>query len=108
MMTSQSYNLNELNTIFNQLKNKSNSIQENATKILANYINKNRENCEEIVLKISHFFNNNNEISDRLMIKVINSILKVLTENNTQIINFLNMFFPLLFHIVLYANRTLE
>ena len=108
MMNTQSYNLNELNIIFAQLKSKSLSSQDTATKQLAQYINKNRENCEEIVLKISHFFNMNNEISDKVMIKVINNILKVLTENNTQIINFLNMFFPLLFHIVLCANRTIE
>jgi len=107
MMNTQS-NLNELNIIFAQLKSKVYSTQDLATKQLANYINKNRDNCEEIVSKISHFFNMNNEIPDKVMIKVINNILKVLTENNTQIINFLNMFFPLLFHIVSYANRTIE
>jgi len=108
MMSTQSSTLNELNVIIAQLKSKSYSTQDLATKQLANYINKNRENCEEIVSKISHFFNMNNEIPDKVMIKVINNILRVLTENNTQIINFLNMFFPLLFHIVSHANRTIE
>lgn len=108
MMNSQSYNIAELNNIFNQLKHKNVSVQETAIKQLAQFINKNRENCDEIISKISHFFNLNNDISDRLMIKVINSVLKVLTENNTQIINFLNLIFPLLFHIVFYSNRSIE
>jgi hypothetical protein len=107
-MNSQSYNLVELNNIFSQLKSKNFSVQESSTKQLAIFINKNRENIDEIISKISHFFNLNNDISDRVMIKVINNVLKVLTESNTQIINFLNMIFPLLFHIVCYANRTIE
>ncbi len=107
-MNSQNYNIIELNNIFQQLKTKTPLTQEAGTKQLASFINKNRENTDEIISKISHFFNLNNEIPDKLMIKVINTVLKVLTENNTQIINFLNMIFPLLFHILLYANRTIE
>ncbi len=107
-MNSQSYNIVELNNIFNQLKSKSPPIQDATTKQLAAFINKNREYTDEIISKISHFFNLNNDIADRVMIKVINNVLKVLTENNAQIINFLNMIFPLLFHIVLYANRNIE
>ena len=107
-MNSQNYNIIELNNIFQQLKTKTTLTQEAGTKQLASFINKNRENTDEIISKISHFFNLNNEIPDKLMIKVINTVLKVLTENNTQIINFLNMIFPLLFHILLYANRTIE
>jgi hypothetical protein len=98
----------ELNNIFNQLKSKSPPIQDATTKQLAGFINKNREYTDEIISKISHFFNLNNDIPDRVMIKVINNVLRVLTENNAQIINFLNMIFPLLFHIVLYANRNIE
>jgi hypothetical protein len=107
-MNSQSYNIVELNNIFNQLKSKSPQVQDSTTKNLAVFINKNRENTDEIISKISHFFNLNNDIADRVMIKVINNVLKVLTENNAQIINFLNMIFPLLFHNVLYANRNIE
>ena len=106
-MNSQYY-IAELNNIFNQLKNKNITVQETATKQLAHFINKYREQCDEIISKISQFFNVNSDISDRLMIKVINSVLKVLTENNTQIINFLNLIFPLLFHIVFYSNRNIE
>jgi hypothetical protein len=108
MMNSQNYNIVELNNIFQQLKTKNSAIQEAGTKQLACFINKNREYTDEIISKISHFFNLNNDIPDKLMIKVINTVLKVLTENNAQIINFLNMIFPLLFHILLYANRTIE
>ncbi len=108
MMSSQGYNTTELNTIFTTLKSKFNQIQDSATKQLAVFINKNRENTDEIISKISQFFNLNNDITDRVMLKVINNVLKVLTESNSQIINFLNLIFPLLFHIVLYANRTIE
>ncbi len=107
-MNSQGYNMVELNNIFNQLKSKSPPIQDATTKQLACFINKNREYTDEIISKISHFFNLNNDIPDRVMIKVINNVLRVLTENNAQIINFLNMIFPLLFHIALYANRSIE
>ncbi len=107
-MNNNGYNSSELNSIFNQLKSRIGSIQEAATKNLATFINKNREYTDEIISKISHFFNLNNDISDKVMIKVINNVVKILTENNTQIINFLNMIFPLLFHIVFYANRAIE
>jgi hypothetical protein len=107
-MNNNGYNSSELNSIFNQLKSRIGSIQEAATKNLATFINKNREYTDEIISKISHFFNLNNDISDKVMIKVINNVVKILTENNTQIINLLNMIFPLLFHIVFYANRAIE
>jgi hypothetical protein len=106
-MNSQYYTA-ELNNIFNQLKSKNLPVQEASTKQLAIFINKYREHCDEIISKISQFFNLNNDIPDKLMIRVINCVLKVLTENNTQIINFLNLIFPLLFHIVFYSNRNIE
>jgi ribosomal protein S6 len=106
-MNSQYYTA-ELNNIFNQLKNKSTSVQDAGTKQLNYFFNKNRENSDEIISKISQFFNVNSDIPDRLMIKVINTVVKILTENNAQIINFLNLIFPLLFHIVFYSNRNIE
>ena len=105
-MLNQNYINNELNNIFGQLKSKNNQIQDNATKQLAIFIQKNRENFDEIITKISHFFNMH-DINDKIMIKVINDVLKIFTENNTQIINFLNMVLPLLFHIVYHNNRTI-
>lgn len=102
------YNISELNNIFTHLKGKNLAMQEAATKQLASFINKNREYTDEIISKISHFFNLTNELTDRVMLKVINNVVRILTENNTQIINFLNMIFPLLFHIVFYTNRNIE
>lgn len=102
----QNYINNELNNILGQMKSKNLQIQDNTTKQLSIFIQKNRENFDEIITKISHFFNLN-EVSDKIMIKVINDVLKIFTENNTQIINFLNMVLPLLFHIVYHNNRTI-
>jgi hypothetical protein len=102
----QNYINNELNNILGQMKSKNIQIQDNTTKQLSIFIQKNRENFDEIITKISHFFNLN-EVSDKIMIKVINDVLKIFTENNTQIINFLNMVLPLLFHIVYHNNRTI-
>jgi hypothetical protein len=106
-MNSQYYTA-ELNNIFNQLKSKNISVQDTAIKQLHYFFNKYRENSDEVISKISQFFNINSDIPDRLMIKVINTVLKILTENNMQIINFLNLIFPLLFHIVFYSNRLVE
>ncbi len=105
-MMNQNYINNELNNILGQMKSKNIQIQDNTTKQLSIFIQKNRENFDEIITKISHFFNLN-EVSDKIMIKVINDVLKIFTENNTQIINFLNMVLPLLFHIVYHNNRTI-
>ena len=107
-MNSQNYINIELNLILNSLKSKSSSVNEAAIKQLTSFINKYREYTDDIVSKITQFFNGNTDVSDKVMIKVINSVLKVLTEKNTQIINFLNLIFPLLFHIIFYANRSIE
>jgi hypothetical protein len=98
----------ELNNIFNQFKNKNITVQDAGIKQLHYFFNKYREESDEIISKISQFFNMNSDTPDRLMIKVINTVLKILTENNMQIINFLNLIFPLLFHIVFYSNRNVE
>jgi hypothetical protein len=105
-MLNQNYINNELNNILGQMKSKISQVQDNSVKQLSTFIQKNRENFDEIITKISHFFNLN-EVNDKIMIKVINDVLKIFTENNTQIINFLNMVLPLLFHIVYHNNRTI-
>lgn len=105
-MLNQNYLNNEWNNILGQMRSKNPQVQENSVKQLSLFIQKNRENFDDIIVKISHFFNVN-EINDKIMIKVINDVLKIFTENNTQIINFLNMVLPLLFHIVYHNNRTI-
>lgn len=108
-MNQRGYNEHELSSIYNQLKSKNSHQQEVAAKSLAIFIHRNR-NCGDDLLKtISSLLKPSSEqISDSVLIKVIHNVLKVLKDNNTQIINFLNMIFPLLFHIVFYLNRTIE
>ena len=105
-MLNQNFLNNELNNIFGQMKSKTVQIQDNATKQFSIFIQKNRENFDEIIQKISNFFNLH-EVNDKIMIKVINDVLKIFPENNTQIINFLHMVLPLLSHIIFHNNRTI-
>ena len=105
-MLNQNFLNNELNNIFGQMKSKTVQIQDNATKQFSIFIQKNRENFDEIIQKISNFFNLH-EVYDKIMIKVINDVLKIFPENNTQIINFLHMVLPLLSHIIFHNNRTI-
>jgi len=105
----QNYPLSELNNIFNQLISKNLNTQETASKQLALFIHRNREFTEEIIPKISKFFSTKeNELSDRVMIRSINNVINILTANNTQILNFLNMILPLLFRIIFQANRQIH
>lgn len=104
----QGYFSSELSNIFQLLKSKSIPIQDQAAKQLALFISRNRNSSEDMIPKISQVFNSSNEIGDRVMIKVIQNVIQVLTNSNNQMINFLNIIFPLLFHIVFYANRNPE
>jgi len=54
----QNYINNELNNILGQMKSKNIQIQDNTTKQLSIFIQKNRENFDEIITKISHFHEN--------------------------------------------------
>ena len=105
-MLNQNFFNNELNNILGQMKSKNFQIQDSATKQFSIFIQKNRENFDDIISKISNFFDKH-DINDKIMIKVIIDVLKIFTENNTQIINFLHMVLPLLFHIIYYNNRTM-
>jgi len=105
----QNYSTLELTNIFNQLISKNLHTQETASKQLAFFIHRNREYSEEIISKISRFFSTKeNELSDRVMIRSINNVINILRANNTQILNFLNMILPLLFHIIFHAQRQIH
>lgn len=103
------YNQLELSSIYNQLKSKNPHQQELAAKSLALFIHRNRNGGDDLLKKISTLLHPNSaEINDSVLFKVIDNVLKVLKDNTTLIINFLNMIFPLLFHIVNFLNRSIE
>ncbi len=105
----QNYSNLELTNIFNQLINKNQHTQDTASKQLALFIHRNREYSDDIVSKITRFFSSKeNELSDRVMIKSINNVINILKANNTQILNFLSMILPILFHIIFHANRQIH
>ena len=94
----------ELTSIFNKIKTdkKTSSI-----KALCSYITRNRSNTEETIKKICLFINaNNDKIPICIIVRLISSLLDLLTENS-QMINFLNMVLPLLEHLIYYNNRTI-
>ncbi len=91
------YNQLELSSIYNQLKSKNQEQQELAAKNLAVFIHRNKNGGDDLLKKISSLLHpSTGEISDMVLFKVIKSVLKVLRENTTLIINFLNMILPLL------------
>ena len=99
---------NELNKIFLQIQldSKSNSnSQSHGIKLLCLYINKNRNKSNKIIKIISLFLKNEN-LSVLTIIKIINSILTILTENN-HIITFLKLMLPILIHLTNYENKEL-
>ena len=101
----QSQAQNELNVIFTRMKtDKSHT----SIKALCSYITKNRSNTDETIKKISLFINANDDtIPVNVILKTINSVLDLLTENS-QMINFLNMVLPILVHLIYYNNRTVN
>ena len=103
------YNQLELSSIYNQLKSKNIHQQELAAKSLAVFIHRNRNGGDDLLKKISTLLHpSSGEINDFVLFKVIHNVLKVLKDNTTLIINFLNMIFPLLFHIIFYLNRSID
>lgn len=103
-----SQNSKELNEIFSQiqLESKKNPPY-HSVKLLCIYLNKNRNNSDEIIKRISLFLNNNDSLNDLIMLNIINSIQNILTENS-QVITFLNMMLPILIHSINYGNREIK
>ena len=103
-----SQNSKELNEIFSQiqLESKKNPPYK-SVKLLCIYLNKNRNNSDEIIKRISLFLNNNDSLNDLIMLNIINSIQNILTENS-QVITFLNMMLPILIHSINYGNREIK
>ena len=67
----------------------------NSVKILCLYIRKNRNSIEEIINKISNYFDVNIYLNINLVLNIVNSILVLLIEKS-QIMTFLNKILPIL------------
>ena len=103
-----SQNSKELNDIFVQIQSESNKNPPyHSVKILCIYLNKNRNNFDEIIKKISFFLHDNENLSDSIILNTIDSIQNILTENS-QVITFINRMIPILIHFLNYGNRDLK
>ena len=100
--------ISDINDIFNKIKAESSSnvpsTSFKSVTLLLFYIRRNRQNLDEIIKKISFFFNSNSDINNKILIYAINMILNLLTENN-HIINFINMILPILVNYLTFSNK---
>ena len=104
------FNLIDIDLVFNQLTSNNISQINEASRQIAQYLKKNRQDSEEIILRLSQFINSNlKNISLHIIIKIIITILKALsTNNNNQIIYIVKNFFPLIISMILYSNWSIE
>ena len=93
--------------IFQSLKSKNQYTRQVALKQLGMSLSKHRENTEDIPAKINNHLDRP-DIPDSVVIQVINMVLKILMQNNNQIINFLNQIFPILYKKVYKDNKSIE
>ena len=61
---------------------------------LSYYIRKNRNNIDEIIKSLNEFLDED-DLSEKIIVNIIDTVLNLLTENS-QIINFINNIFPVL------------
>ena len=103
--------ISDINDIFNKIKAESTSnvptTSYKSVTLLLFYIRRNRQNLDEIIKKISFFFNSNSDINNKILINAINKILNLLTENN-HIINFINMILPILVNYLTFSNKSIS
>ena len=104
--------ISDINEIFNKIKAESASTLPStyfeSVTLLNFYIRRNRQNLDEIIKKISFFFNSNSsDINNKILVSAINMILNLLTENN-HIINFINMTLPILVNYLTFYNKSLS
>ena len=103
--------ISDINDIFNKIKAESTSNLQTSSyqsvTLLSFYIRRNRQNLDEIIKKISFFFNSNSDINNKILVNAINMILNLLTENN-HIINFINMILPILVNYLTFYNKSLS
>ena len=103
--------ISDINELFKIMKAESLSTLPSTTyhsvMLLSFYIRRNRQNLDEIIKKISFFFNSNSDINHKILVNAINMILNLLTENN-HIINFINMSLPTLVNYLTFYNKSLS
>ena len=95
----------ELKNIFNSIiseSSKSSELKYNSKDLLSIYVRRNRNKMNDILIEISKIFNNI-KINSELLIQCMDGIFNSLIDNN-QIINFLNLFVPILIKY-LYHNK---
>ena len=99
-------NMIELKDIYSLIEKDSNSKSGppyNSVKALSTYIRRNRNSIEDIINKLSKYFEQNNSLNINLILNIVNSILFLLTEK-TQIISFLKEILPILVKRLLFSN----
>ena len=86
----------ELNEIFNEAKKESVLGYEppfQSITHLSYYIRKNRNNIDETIKNLHIFIDQEECLTEKIIVNIIDTVLNLLTENS-QIINFINKMFP--------------
>ena len=73
---------------------------------LSYYIRKNRNNIEEIIKHLNKFLDEES-LSEKIIVNIIDTVLNLFTENN-QIINFINNIFPVLVSKFYLTNQNIS
>ena len=74
---------------------------------LSYYIRRNRNNIEEIIKSLYSFLDNEDTLSEKVIVNIIDTVLNLLTENS-QIINFINKIFPVLVSKFYLTNQNIS
>ena len=74
---------------------------------LSYYIRRNRNNIEEIIRSLNKFLDNEESLSEKIIVNIVDTVLNLLTENN-QIINFINNIFPVLVSKFYLTNQNIS
>ena len=100
----------ELNEIFKEAKKES-TFRYNppyqSIKALSYYIRRNRNNMEEIIKQLNKFLDNEDYLSEKIIVNIVDTVLNLLTENS-QIINFINNIFPILVSKFYLTNQNIS
>ena len=76
-------------------------------KTLSYYIRRNRNNMEEIIKSLNKFLDNEESLSEKIIVNIVDTVLNLLTENS-QIINFINSIFPVLVSKFYLTNQNIS
>ena len=107
---SESKSDNELKEIFKEAKKESTLRYKppyQSIKTLSFYIRRNRNNMEDIIKSLNKFLDNEESLSEKIIVNIIDTVLNLLTENS-QIINFINNIFPVLVSKFYLTNQNIS